>query len=91
MRYICTTCGSTKHQVIADARTLSLKSHFQNGLYSCCQITAWADEQWLAWLVAAEQDGKWADDVTRPLECEDTEAVAPIAMRRNCNGGLWDR
>ena len=68
MGYICTTCGRTKSQVIADAKTLSFKREFQNGLYTCCQIVVWADEQRLAWLVAAEEDGKWADDVTLLLQ-----------------------
>ena len=91
MRYICTTCGSTKSQAIADAKTLSLKRDFQKGLYTCCQIVSWADEQWLAWLVAAEEDGKWADDVTLPLEAEETKAVGPVPVRRNHGRELWDR
>jgi hypothetical protein len=52
-----------------------LQGELQNGFYSCCQIAAWADEQWLAWLEAAHQDGKSADDVTRPLESDDAQAV----------------
>ena len=66
---------------MADARTIGFETDFQNGFYNCCQIAAWADEQWLAWLEAAHQDGKPADDITRPLECDDAEDVVPIVVR----------
>jgi hypothetical protein len=88
MSYTCRTCGGTESQAIADARTLGLQRELQNGLYNCCQIAAWADEQWLAWLEAAEEDGKSADAVTQPLEYDDTEVVAPIALRRTRNHGF---
>jgi hypothetical protein len=84
MSHICRGCGSTASQVIADARTLGLEREFQNRLYTCCQIEAWADEQWLAWIEAAEEDGKPADAVTKPLEYE--EDVAPIAPRTHDPG-----
>jgi hypothetical protein len=90
MQYRCRTCGSTESEAIADARTLGLKRQLQSGLYNCCQITAWADEQWLAWLEAAEEDGKSGDAITQPLECGDTEVVAPIATQRTRNRGVWD-
>jgi hypothetical protein len=69
MSYICRLCGCTKSQAMADAKTLGLQKELQNGLYSCCQTAAWADEQWLAWVEAALEDGKSADDITRLLEC----------------------
>jgi hypothetical protein len=90
MSYICRTCGCTESQAIADARTLGLQRELQNGLYTCCQIAAWADEQWLAWLEAAEEDGKPTDAVTKPLECDDTKVVARIAKRPTRNRGFWD-
>jgi hypothetical protein len=68
MDEICRTCGSTEAQIVDDARTLGLLKELQNGIYTCCQIVVWADEQWLAWVEAAEEDGKAVDDVTRPLE-----------------------
>jgi hypothetical protein len=37
---------------------LGLVRELQRGIYTCCQIVAWADEQWLAWAEAARQDGK---------------------------------
>ena len=88
MSHICRTCGCTESHAIADARTLGLQRELQNGLYTCCQIAAWADEQWLAWLEAAEQDGKSVDAVTEPLEYDDTEVVDPIAIRRTRNRGF---
>lgn len=87
MSHTCRTCGCTESQAMADAKTLGLQRELQNGFYNCCQIAAWADEQWLAWLEAAHQDGKSADDVTRPLECDDAEAVVvPIVVRYKHNG-----
>jgi hypothetical protein len=83
MSNTCRICGSRESQTIADARTLGLLNELQSGVYTCCQIVAWADEQWLAWAQAAEEDGKWADDVTRPLESAEAETVIiPIRLRR---------
>lgn len=84
MNYICRSCGSTKSQAMADARTLGFEKELRNGFYNCCQIAAWADEQWLAWVEAARQDGKPADVITKPLECDDAEAV-PIVFRYKHN------
>jgi hypothetical protein len=82
MQDICRTCGSTRVQALADARTLGMQKELQRGIYTCCQIVEWADEQWLAWAEAAEQDGKSADDVTMPLEFHEPEAVIdPIVFR----------
>ena len=80
MSSICRTCGSTESQAMADARMIGFETEFQNGFYNCCQIAAWADEQWLAWLEAAHQDGKPADDITRPLEYDETEAIDSIVI-----------
>ena len=68
-----------------DLRTLSLPS----GDYTCCQVAAWADEQWQAWLEAANDDGKQVDDVTRPLERVEKEAVlVPVHIRRPLDLGF---
>jgi hypothetical protein len=90
MTYICRLCGCTESQAIADAGTLGLQREFQNGLYTCCQIAMWTDEQWLAWVEAALEDGKSADDVTRLLKCEGTEIVAPIVIQHMRNHGFLD-
>ena len=83
MSNICRICGSRESQTIADARALGLLKELQSGTYTCCQIVAWADEQWLAWVQAAEEDGNWEDDVTRPLESAEAETVIiPIHLRR---------
>jgi hypothetical protein len=82
---ICRSCGCTELQVMEDIRTLSLPS----GIYTCCQVVAWADEQWQAWLEAANEDGKQVDDVTRPLERVETEAVlVPVRIRRPLDLGF---
>jgi hypothetical protein len=76
---------------MAKARTIGLQRELQDGFYNCCQIVAWADEQWLAWLEAAHQDGKSAGDIIRPLECHDPEAaVVPIVIRYTHNRRLGD-
>ena len=65
---LCRSCGCNETQAAADARALGFEEEFASGIYSCCQVVQWADEQWLAWSNAAEQDGKIAEDVTRSLE-----------------------
>jgi len=64
---ICRFCGCTESQARADAMVLGLNDEFERGLYSCCQLVAWADEQWLAWTEAALEDGKPLDKVTSLL------------------------
>jgi hypothetical protein len=65
---ICRGCGCSKFEATADAQTLGLEEGFRSGTYTCCQIVGWADEQWLAWVEAAIEDGKPVDEVTKPLE-----------------------
>ena len=65
---LCRHCGCNQAQAAADAQVLGFKEEFASGIYSCCQVVQWADEQWLAWLNAAEEDGKMAENVTGPLE-----------------------
>jgi hypothetical protein len=65
---LCRHCGCNQAQASADARALGLEQEFASGLYTCCQVVEWADEQWLAWINAAEQDGKTAEHITRPIE-----------------------
>jgi hypothetical protein len=89
MNEMCRTCGSTESQIVDDARTLGLLKELQRGIYTCCQIVAWADEQWLAWVEAAEEDGKAVDDVTRPLEFADGETVI-VPVRRPPDSRLGD-
>ena len=82
---VCRGCGCTELQTMEDLRTLSLPS----GDYTCCQVAAWADEQWQAWLEAANDDGKQVDDVTRPLERVEKEAVlVPVHIRRPLDLGF---
>ena len=77
MNNMCSACGYTESQAIADARTLGLQEELQTGLYTCCQIAEWADEQWAAWLEAAEEDGKPAVEVK-----EKEDALVPARLRR---------
>jgi hypothetical protein len=81
MRDVCRNCGCQESEARADARTLGLQQELQRGTYTCCQIVAWADEQWLAWMEAAEQDGQPVEDVTKPLEAGEAEA-ALVPVRR---------
>ena len=54
---------------------LGLNDEFEKGLYSCCQLVAWADEQWFAWTEAASEDGKPLDQATKPIEIHEAEPV----------------
>jgi hypothetical protein len=79
----CGVCGYTKSQSIADARTLGLRQELESGIYTCCQIAEWADEQWLAWLQATQEDSERVNDVTSRPELDDEEAVlVPVRLRR---------
>jgi len=78
---ICEHCGCTASQAAADALVLGFKEEFQNGVYSCCQVVAWADEQWLAWAEAAAEDGRPEEEVTKPLEIMECPGLVPIRLR----------
>jgi hypothetical protein len=79
----CMNCGRTQSQVIADAKTLGLLQEFEGGLYSCCQIMEWADEQCRAWFEALAQDGKLADDRTTGHDVDDSDIMlVPVHLRR---------
>jgi hypothetical protein len=60
---------------------LGFQEEFKAGVYSCCQVVAWADEQWLAWAEAAAEDGKSEADATRPLEIMEYPGVVPVRIR----------
>ena len=77
---VCRFCGYTESQARADARVLGLNDEFESGLHSCCQLAVWADEQWLAWIEAASEDGKPVDKVTKPLEIHEAEPE-PVLVR----------
>ena len=77
---VCRVGECTKLQVRTAARVLGFNDEFERGLYSCCQLIAWADEQWRAWIGAASQDGKLVDRARRPLELNEAESE-PILVR----------
>jgi hypothetical protein len=85
---ICRFCGCTESQARADASALGLNDEFERGLYSCCQVVAWADEQWRAWIEAASEDGKPVDEVTKPLEIHEAEPEPVlVAVRKQRQQG----
>jgi hypothetical protein len=85
---VCRFCGCTESQAMADAMVLGLNDEFERGLYSCCQLVAWADEQWLAWIDAASEDGKPVDKATKPLEINEAEPEPVLVrLRSQCQQG----
>jgi hypothetical protein len=78
---ICRNCGCTTSQAAADALVLGFKDEYEAGAYSCCQVVAWADEQWLAWSEAATEDGKSAEEATKPLAIMDVRDLIPKISR----------
>jgi hypothetical protein len=79
----CEKCGRAESQITADAKTLGLVQELQSGVYTCCQISEWADEQWLAWLEATQEDNKDDNDVTIRPEFGETDVVlVPVRLRR---------
>ena len=79
----CIICGRPESQLIADAKALGLLQEFQCGRYTCCQISEWADEQWLAWSKAAHEEANSADEPDS-LRCpEGAEPfLVPVRLRR---------
>jgi hypothetical protein len=69
----CRHCWCNEPQAAAAAKALDFQEQFQAGIYTCCQIVQWADEQWLAWLEAASEDRKMHEEITRPLETSESE------------------
>ena len=77
----CASCGRSESQVIADARAVGLLQEFECGLYTCCQISEWADEQWLAWFTAAHEDGTCADELNRRFRPGIEPLLVPVRFR----------
>ena len=72
-------------QITADAKTLGLLQEFQSGVYNCCQIVEWADEQCWAWIEAAEGDSRLVDNMTGRTEVDEGESegvLVPVRLRR---------
>jgi hypothetical protein len=83
MSMTCRTCRRSDSQIVADAKALGLLQEFQCGIYTCCQIAEWADEQCLAWFEATQEDGKSVDEVKRRPELGEAEAVlVAVRLRR---------
>lgn len=84
MTYTCGTCGRTEAQAVADAQSLGLEKELERGIYTCCHIALWADEQALAWFEATQADGYGVNDVTGIAEQGEREAIlVPIRLRRS--------
>lgn len=77
---VCRNCGCTTLQATADAQVLGFRDEFESGAYTCCQVVTWADEQWLAWSEAAEEDGKSGEEATKFLEIAECREVAPVRL-----------
>ena len=79
----CDACGLTESQALAAAKTIGLQEEFNCGLYSCCQVSAWADEQCLAWFEALEEDAH-AQRALKALDDSGKEpALVPVHLRRS--------
>jgi hypothetical protein len=78
---ICRHCGCTFSQAEADAAVVGFRDEYLAGEYNCCQVVAWADEQWLAFAEAAAEDGKSEEEATKHLEIMDSPDLVPIKLR----------
>ena len=81
MSGVCDSCKCNHLQARLYARTLDFEDEFLGGMYSCCQVVEWSEEQWLAWREAAREDGKTIEELTPP-ESEEAEKVFVKAPRR---------
>jgi hypothetical protein len=75
MNKMCEFCGRTQSDAIADAKTLGLEQEFEAGIYTCCQVSAWADEQAVAWLEAIDADEQGADEQIMAPQQGESQAV----------------
>jgi hypothetical protein len=82
MSKMCSKCGYTEHRAVKDAKALGLEKELKGGFYTCCQIAQWADEQWLAWLQAAEEDCKRDQDVMQPESSDPQVVLVPVRLRK---------
>ena len=82
MESICKLCGCTESDSIADAKTLGLQEEFETGVYTCCQIAAWAHEQWVAWFEAANEHANRGSDTAANADCAEEDTVlVPVRFR----------
>jgi hypothetical protein len=79
----CGACGLTESQALADAKALGMVEEFTSGLYTCCQIALWAEEQWWAWLEASHEDSQLTPgSIERIEQAEKEPALVPVRFRR---------
>jgi hypothetical protein len=60
---------------------LGLCEEVQNGVYTCCQIATWADEQSLAWFEAADEDSKHSNE-PNSANFQPQTVLLPVRFRR---------
>jgi hypothetical protein len=76
-------CRCTNSQAMADAKTLGLEQEFQSGIYTCCQIAEWAEEQWSAWAQATHEDADCRNDGSIGAELGNEQgALVPLRFLR---------
>jgi hypothetical protein len=78
----CEICGRTECEAMADAKTLGLYEELKGGVYTCCQIAAWADEQRLAWSEATREDASRSEGFMDGAELQAETALVPGRFRR---------
>ncbi len=77
MNHICTGCGSSLGQTVADAAALGIEPVLLRSIYTCCQVREWALEQQLAWSEATQEECKVAEDE------ETTGVLVPVRVRQS--------
>ena len=83
MSNTCPVCGRTEFEAIVDAKAIGLQEEFERGVYTCCQVAEWADEQALAWLEATEENSSCAPREDAPPEpCEAQPVFVYVRSRR---------
>ena len=80
---VCVSCGCNYLQARLYAKALDFEDEFLGGMYSCCQVVQWSEEQWLAWREAAREDGKTIEEFTQTLESREPEKVFVKVPKRS--------
>jgi hypothetical protein len=78
----CEMCGRTESEAMADARTLGLYEELEGGVYTCCQIATWADEQCWAWSEAISEEAWYRDQSSHGTQLQSEAMLVPVRLRR---------
>jgi hypothetical protein len=88
MNKMCELCRRTQFEAMAEAKTLGLEQEFEAGIYTCCQVSEWADEQAIAWLEAIEADEHRSNEETAIPDSDPGQAIFVFVRASRAAGSV---